>query len=228
MRRVALYLVLFLVTISAATGVHASTECEKWLTEYKNSLAHSPTAHRVASAHRRLHHYLHRKLALVKKPAAKPHLLPARHTRPRMTREELLRRLQLACGDLPLDIPADGKLTPDPLPNFLAEMSPDDTPVELASGPGAGFLETYAPPTYPGTYSSGSPSYPGFPAAPPFGGGGSGGGKTPPNSPPGGGGDQPPPGGGDTPPTPVPEPESIVLLLTGLSGLAEVVRRRRG
>ena len=181
MRRLALYLVLFLVTISAATGVHASTECEKWLTEYKNSLAHSPAAHRVSAAHRRLHHYAHRKLALVKKPAPKPHLLPARHTRPKMTREELLKKLQLACGDLPLDIPAQGNLTPDSPPKFIAERSPEDSAVELASSPDGGFLETYAPPTYPGTYAGGGPSYPGFPGGvPPFGGGG--GGKIPPNT----------------------------------------------
>src|SRR5215469_13056061 len=106
MRRLVFCLVLFLVTISAAKGVHAATDCEKWLNEYKNSLAHSPAAHRVQAAHHRLHRYVHRKLAVLKpkpKTTPKPRLLPARHTKPRMSKEELLKRVAEACGDLPLD-----------------------------------------------------------------------------------------------------------------------------
>src|SRR5215471_7618293 len=135
MRRLAVSLVLFLVTISAATGVHASTECDKWLQEYRNSLKHSPAMHRAKAAHHRLHHYIHRKLSqLKKKPAApkKPRLLPAHHSKPKMTREELLKKLELACGDLPEDQPKLAELMNDgPVPDFLPETH-DDEPIELA------------------------------------------------------------------------------------------------
>jgi hypothetical protein len=233
MRRLVLCLVLFLVTISAATGVHASTECEKWLTEYKNSLAHSPAAHRVKAAHHRLHHYIHRRLAILKpkpKTAPKPHLLPVRRTRPKMTREELLKRLELACGDLPLDQPEVAKLNGDPAPEFVPEMPDDGDPIELASNDGGGFLQTLPPPVYPGSSSAGTPGFPGFPSAPPIGGGG---GRTP-SSPtvPGSGCEaqakvvcQPVPP--DQPPVAeAPEPGTFVLLFTGLSGMAEIIRRR--
>jgi hypothetical protein len=225
MRRLVFCLVLFLVTISAATGVHAATDCEKWLNEYKNSLAHSPAAHRVQAAHHRLHRYVHRKLARLKPkpkttPKPKPRLLPARHTKPKMTREEMLRKLDLACGDLPEEQPELAMLKGDPAPEFVPEESDDTNPIELASDDG-GFLQTLPPVPYTGVPEGGYPGAPGFPFAPPMGGGG---GRIP-NSPTTGTTVV------DTPPAPptaeAPEPGSYVLLFTGLSGIAGIVRRRR-
>jgi hypothetical protein len=207
MRRVVICLVLFLVSISAATGVHAATDCERWITEYKNSLSKSPVAHKVQAAHRRLHHYVHKQIAAAKpKPkVVKPRVLPARMVKPRMTRTELLKKMADLCGDLPNEIPlADGPKTP------VAELVPpresDGTPMELASGDTGSFLQSTPPPQYtPPT--SGYPGSPRYPSIPPIGGG-------PPTV--------------YTPPTvPTPEPGSFVLLFTGLSGIAEVVRRRR-
>ncbi|WP_263366845.1 PEP-CTERM sorting domain-containing protein [Edaphobacter bradus] len=220
-------LVLFLVSITAAKGVHASTDCEKWLTDYKNSLKHSPTVKRAAAAHRRMHRYAHRKIAALKKPTttpAKPKVLPARHLRPRMSRSEMLKKFTLSCGDLPLDEPDGGDLEPVAMPDFIFAQDTAE-PIDLAQGNDGGLLQSYPPPVFPGGVS---PSYPGFPSAPPIGGSGfPPGGKTPPNVPPGGGGDQPPPGGGGGTPTPTPEPSTVVFLLTGLSGVVKVARRRR-
>lgn len=228
MRRFASLLVLFLVTISTATGVHASTECEKWLTEYRNSLAHSPAVHQIRTAHRRLHRYIHRKLNVLKKPAApkkKPRVLPARHTRPKMSREELLKKIELACGDLPIDIPQPE--VADVIPQI-----PDDSEVELASDDGGPFIPTFAPPVYPGgvpmSPDSGSP---GSPFTPPILGSGpkpqtptttgtTTSCSTNPTAP---GCDS----GGNTPPLVTPEPGTMVLILTGIPGVAEMVRRRR-
>lgn len=228
MRRLAFCVVLFLVTVSAAKGVHASTDCEKWLNEYRNSLAHSPAAHRVKAAHHRLHRYIHRKLATLKKPrpktSPKPRLLPARHTKPKMTREELLKKFELACGDLPEDHPEVAKLKEEPSPEFIPDTHDEGEPIELASTDG-GFLQPQAPPGYPGAISGGYPGFGGFPGAPPIGGGG---GKTPGTS----GCDvnsevicTPPP---DQPPVAeTPEPGTFALLFTGLSAGLVGIRRRR-
>lgn len=230
MRRLVFCLALFLVTISAATGVHASTDCEKWLSEYRNSLAHSPAAHRVKAAHHRLHRYLHRKLATLKKPRTtpRPRLLPARHTRPKMTREELLKKLELACGDLPEDRPALAKLEDEPAPEFIPEVHEDGDPIELASNGSDGFLQPQTSPGYPGAPSGGFPGFGGFPGTPPIGGGG---GRIP------GSPTTPIPGceiNADVACTPTPnpppigetpEPGTFVLLATGLSGGSLVLRR---
>jgi hypothetical protein len=221
MRRLAVSLVLFLVTISTATGMHASTQCEKWLQEYRDSLKHSPAVHRAQVAHHRLHHYVHRKLAqLKKKPAApkKPRLLPVRHSKPKMTREELLKKLELACGDLPEDRPQLAELVKgDPTPDFLPETH-DEEPVELASND-VGVIPLFAPPEYstPGVTPPGG-GVPGIPFIPPVGGGGK-----PPNTPVTSTSTPP-----DGPPTDVvPEPGTLVLMLTGIPAAAEALRRRR-
>jgi len=221
MRRVAISLVLFLVTISAATGVHASTECEKWLQEYRTSLKTSPTIHRAKAAHHRLHRYIHRKLVQVKKkPAAprKPRLLAARHSRPKMTREELLKKLELACGDLPDDKPKLAELVRnDPTPDFVPEIH-DDEPIEVASSEG-GVIPSIMPPVY-STPEAAPPGGggPGFPFIPPIGGG-----PKPPNTPVTSTSTPP-----DQPPTDVvPEPETLALLLTGIPAAVGAARRKR-
>jgi PEP-CTERM motif len=223
MRRFLLFLAVLLVVASTATGVHASTDCERWFIAYKNSLAQTNAARHLAAAKRKARHYVHRKLAALHKPAPanKPKVLPARFQRPKMTREEALRRFNLACGDMPEEsaVPPIA-VAEDPKPSFFA---PAEMPLEDV--PPAGLVAENAPP--PGGGTDG-----GYPFAPGFGGGFGGGGTAPgapiPHTPgtpgtPGTTSNPPPP---SPPISPVPEPGSLVLMLTGIAGAAGVVRRR--
>ncbi|HEY6413258.1 MAG TPA: PEP-CTERM sorting domain-containing protein [Edaphobacter sp.] len=234
MRRFLLCLAVFLVIASAATGVNASTDCERWFTEYKNSLAQTAAAKHLIAAKHRAHRYVHRKLAALHKPR----VLPARFQRPKMTREEALRRFQLACGDMPEDLPmAQMVQEEEPRPDYLANPLHSDMALETLPADG-GLIAQNVLPLAPSGGSGWQGSGGGFP--PGFGGGFGGGGYPPggptphsPGNPPGNGQD-PPPGGGnpppDAPPPPpvstVPEPGSIVLLLTGVAGAAGMARRR--
>ena len=220
MRRFLLSLAVLLVVASVATGVHASTDCERWFIAYKNSLAQTDAAKHLAAAKRRARHYVHRKLAALHKPASanKPRVLPARFQRPKMTREEALRRFNLACGDMPEESAEPPiAFTEDPKPSFFApaEMPLEDVPL-------AGLVAENAPPPGGGT-DGGYPFPSGF-------GGGFGGGGTAPGGPspktPGTPGTTSNPPPASPPVSPVPEPGSLVLMLTGIAGAAGVARRR--
>ncbi|HTF45608.1 MAG TPA: PEP-CTERM sorting domain-containing protein [Terriglobales bacterium] len=230
MRRFLLFLAVFLVVASAATGVHASTDCERWFIAYKNSLAQTSAAKHLIAAKHRAHRYVHRRLAAfhAPKPANKPKVLPARFQRPKMTGEEALRRFNLACGDMPEDGPTTEMVHENPpKPDYLADNLHRDVPLEkpVEGGVIAENVMPSLPPGGGGGWGSGGGNPPGIGG----GFGGFGGGGTPPGTPtphtpgtPTSG--NPPP---DAPPvSPVPEPGSIVLLLTGVAGAAGVVRRR--
>jgi hypothetical protein len=218
MRRFLLSLVLVFAAATAATGVHASTDCERWFIAYKNSLAQTKAAKQLRVAKHRVHAYVHRKLAAYKKPTGKPKVLPARAARrPKMSREEMLRRFNLACGELPENSPSTQTLQSEELlPDFLSSPHPD---IPLEDGPGTGLIASNVLPPYtPG--ESGWPN-PGGGGPPGFGGGFGGGGTTPSG---------PTPNVPNVPDPPivtlVPEPSSVVFLLTGIAGAAGVVRRR--
>ncbi len=88
-----------------APVMYASTDCSRWLAEYKQGVMQRKAARRLRSAKFRL-------TALVHKPAP-PHLLPARK---RMNPLESLRRFQIDCGDLgEPDTPLNAAILP-PLP----------------------------------------------------------------------------------------------------------------
>ncbi|WP_213806810.1 PEP-CTERM sorting domain-containing protein [Granulicella sp. dw_53] len=211
-RKIQLLLLLLLIAATTETGVRASTDCERWMAAYKVQLAQTKALKRIQAAHARAKHLAQTKLAnYVKKPVA-PHPHPAHFVRPRYTRQQILDRFNIACGDLPAVIkPGDrlveGKVSPA---EFLSEMEPYE-PVELASTGDGGFIPTGDTPPFTSGSGSGGGSNGGFPGTPIFGGGGGG-----------GGGNTPP----DIPVTPVPEPGSIALVLTGIVGAAGVVRRK--
>jgi hypothetical protein len=214
-RRMLLLLMIVLLITGSATGVRASTDCQRWFIAYKKQLLQSQTAKRIHAAKLRARRYARMKLAgyVKPKPVARPH----HHRRPRrptMTRAELLRRLDLACGILP-ERESDQPIISEEIPREFSShplLEDDILPVSDSDG---GQLAYVIPPQLPLTgqdYNYPRPpinwpptgGFPGFPVFPPI---------VPPT----------PPG---PPVTPVPEPENIVLLLTGLIGAAGVVRRR--
>ena len=222
MRRFLLFLAVFLVVASAATGVHASTDCERWFIAYKNSLAQTAAAKHLVAAKHRVHRYVHRKLAALQKPkpANKPRVLPSRFQRPKMTREEALRRFNLACGDLPEDVPTLQTVREEqPRPDYFAPLMHSDMSSEKPADEGM-IAENVVPPSEGG--GDGGWGSGGFYPSGPGGFGGLGGGGTPPNTRNPGN----PPSDGPPSVSPVPEPGSIVLMLTGIAGAAGIARRR--
>jgi len=229
MRRLLLSLVILLFAASAAKGVHASTDCERWFIAYKSSLAQTKAAKQLRIAKHRVRGYVHRKLATYRKPrpTGKPRVLAAHARRPKMSREEMLRHFNLACGELPDSLPAQVLLAEEVAPDFLSSR-PLHSDVAQADVPNEGLLL----PSSPGNTGFSNPFNGGVP--PVFGGGGGGGGGGNPGGPgspgnPGNPGNPGDPPGGDNPPPvipPVPEPSSVVLLLTGIAGAAGIVRSR--
>jgi hypothetical protein len=211
-----LLLIIVLLITGSATGVHASTDCQRWFAEYRDQLAHSQAMKRLHAAKLRARRYAHKKLAsyIKPKPVTRPH-----HYRPRMSRAEALRRFNIACGVLP-ERESDQSIISEETPaGFNPALTFDDGIVPLPVSDDEQ-LASVAPPELPVTAQN--PSYPtqgGPPTYPPPIGGSPGG--------PGGGGGFPPPPPPPPPPiTPVPEPDTLVLLMTGLIGGAGVIRRK--
>jgi hypothetical protein len=233
-RKPILLLLIILLVATSATGVNASTDCQRWITAYKTELAHNRAVKKMQAAHARVRRYAKRKMAnYIPKPAG-PKLVRAHAVRPRYTRQQMLERFNLLCGDLPgtgkvADKMLQGTMTPvefaaDREAYVPEELASLEVPETIGSVDGPGDAPT-------GTNPPGSSPF--FGNQPPIVGGGGGGDK---GDNPGGtggtdGGTGGGTGGGSTPPpvdppAPVPEPQSIVLVLTGVAGAAGAIRRR--
>ena len=219
MRRI-LFLLLALTIIASASKGLASTDCEKWLAEYKKELAQKTSVQQALNARERARRYAKRQVGHLISPAAapKPHPLRVSTTRPHLTPAQMLKRFDLLCGELPIDSPnqvLDGRMSPD---EFISEMSMGG-PVDTETMPGDNTLIATedAPPYTPGEVSSGKggtvPVWPIYGPVP------SGGSYIAPLS-------SPPPV--LVPVSSVPEPNSLVLMLTGALGAGVGIRRRLG
>ena len=214
---------LVFVTGTGVEVVSASTDCDKWLREYKERLAESQPVRKVLAVK-------HVRRLTTPRPRTARVSSPVHHIRtPKLSPEEMLRRFHILCGELP---PTDEIALVPETPLEMIVPRPMDVPMETALTPNAPFPPAAPTPQSPsklsppisfvppGIFIPSVPQHPGSPGVP----------QTPntPGSPIG------PPPNEELPPTspitpvvpPVPEPNTLILLLTGLAGAFAVGLRK--
>lgn len=207
-RRIVLCLILATAGSCFAPVIYARTDCDRWLTSYKQQLLHNRQVRRLRAAKWRMQH----KIAAIVHPPRPPVHKHVLHRR--MGPLEALKHFQIACDTVP-PVPSEivPVLTPMlvPGPPSFALPPITYTPTEVAEAPPPAVLPPApdTPPSTPSVPVSGQPpieTY--FP--PPFI-------PIPPVTP------VPP----VVPPVPeIPEPSSIVLVLTGVGAAVAAGRRR--
>lgn len=217
-------LFVLLAAVSIQTVSAASTDCDRWLREYKQALADSQPVKTLVAAKKHV-----RGVVPAKKTVAATS--PVHHIRtPKLSPQEMLRRFHILCGDLPpdnevglvpqtplqmlvprsLDIPVTDVMAPPVALTPPPVTGGTPTQIGLVATPPLGVIPpVISVPSQPGT--PGSPSSPTTPT----------GGDMPPTSP-------ITPITPDTPvtPAPVPEPSSLILMLTGFAGLTTLGIRK--
>ena len=135
------WIILAIVLCSSLSCVapvlYASTDCSRWLAEYKQGILQRRATRRLRAAKYRLTVMLH-------KPAP-PRKYPMRH---KMGPLESLRRFQIDCGDLdetPTPITHEAVLPPLPLEPVFALIQFPEVPPELPA-PGEPVLLAEVPP----------------------------------------------------------------------------------
>ena len=120
-----------------APVLYASTDCSRWLAEYKQGILQRRATRRLRAAKYRLTVMMH-------KPAP-PRTYPMRH---KMGPLESLRRFQIDCGDVdetPTPVTRQALLPPVPLEPVFAMVQFPDVPPELPA-PGEPVLMAEVPP----------------------------------------------------------------------------------